>query len=65
MVAELPALPPLAIMAAEICFYGFGEEIGWRGYLLPNLLDTHRPLPALLRVGFIWAAWHLPLLLRN
>lgn len=32
---------------------------------LPNLLDTHRPLPALLRVGFIWAAWHLPLLLRN
>lgn len=64
-VAEYPNLPPLAILAAEILFYGFGEEIGWRGYLLPKLSQTHSPRLAVLYVGLIWAAWHLPLLLRN
>ncbi len=38
-----------------------GEELGWRGYLLPRLLPLGRT-PALLVTGLVWAAWHLPLI---
>ena len=38
-----------------------GEELGWRGYLLPRLLSVGRAR-ALLLVGLVWAAWHLPLI---
>lgn len=38
-----------------------GEEIGWRGFLLPRLLEITRPLMASLIVGFVWFVWHLPL----
>jgi uncharacterized protein len=41
-------------------FFSLGEEIGWRGYLLPKLLSLGRTR-ALLLVGLIWAAWHLVL----
>ncbi|MGV1008918.1 MAG: CPBP family intramembrane glutamic endopeptidase [Dermatophilaceae bacterium] len=40
----------------------FGEELGWRGFLLPTL----RPLgtwPALVLTGVIWGLWHAPLIL--
>lgn len=37
-----------------------GEEIGWRGFLLPRL-SARVGLPvASLLVGVVWAAWHLP-----
>ena len=39
-----------------------GEELGWRGYLLPSL----RPLgtwPALLISGAVWGFWHSPIIL--
>lgn len=42
--------------------FAFGEELGWRGWLLPAL----RPLgvwPALLLSGVIWGLWHSPLIL--
>ena len=38
-----------------------GEELGWRGYLLPQLLSIARS-PAMVLVGFVWAAWHMPLI---
>ena len=37
-----------------------GEEVGWRGWLLPRLLQRWPPLVASLLVGVIWAGWHLP-----
>lgn len=40
----------------------FGEELGWRGWLLPNL----RPLgtwPAMLVSTVIWGLWHAPIIL--
>lgn len=40
----------------------FGEEIGWRGFLLPRLLPLGQ-WPALLIMGVIWGLWHTPLLL--
>ncbi len=39
-----------------------GEEIGWRGWLLPKLLPLG-PVPAILISGVIWGAWHAPLVL--
>jgi uncharacterized protein len=39
-----------------------GEEIGWRGYLLPRLTGRGA-LRAMLVVGFLHGVWHLPLLL--
>lgn len=43
------------------------EEIGWRGYLLPNLLEQFRFIPATLVVGLVWGFWHsvLYLVLRH
>src|SRR5215203_3743846 len=40
----------------------FGEEIGWRGYLLPKLLSLGRRR-ALALGGVVWATWHMPLIL--
>jgi membrane protease YdiL (CAAX protease family) len=37
-----------------------GEELGWRGFALPDLLKRRSPLAAALILGAIWAAWHLP-----
>ena len=39
---------------------GFGEEWGWRGYLLPRLMPLGK-WRAYLLVGLIWGLWHAPL----
>lgn len=39
-----------------------GEEIGWRGWLLPKLL-RFGPVPAVLLSGLIWGLWHAPVIL--
>ncbi len=39
-----------------------GEEIGWRGWLLPKLMPLG-VVPALLISGVIWGLWHAPLVL--
>ncbi|MCI8353963.1 MAG: CPBP family intramembrane metalloprotease [Lachnospiraceae bacterium] len=40
----------------------FGEEWGWRGYLLPKLLGRFKVVPAVLLNGLIWGLWHAPLI---
>jgi len=40
-------------------FGPLGEELGWRGFMLPRLLDKHRPWASGLILGFIWSFWHL------
>ena len=39
-----------------------GEELGWRGWLLPKLLPLGI-VPAILVSGVIWGLWHAPLIL--
>lgn len=41
---------------------GFGEEFGWRGYLLPRLSIRFGARKGLLLHAFIWWVWHLPVL---
>lgn len=40
----------------------FGEEFGWRGYLLPRLFHKYSERKALLLHGLITWVWHLPYL---
>jgi hypothetical protein len=42
--------------------FGFGEEYGWRGYLLPKLLPLGK-VKAYGLLGAIWGLWHAPLIL--
>lgn len=42
--------------------FTFGEEYGWRGYLLPRLLPLGE-IRATVLVGLIWGPWHIPFLL--
>ena len=39
----------------------FGEEFGWRAYLLPKLMPLGLR-KAMLAVGVIWGLWHAPLI---
>ena len=38
-----------------------GEELGWRGFLLPKLLESHSPTKSSIVIGLIWCTWHIPL----
>jgi membrane protease YdiL (CAAX protease family) len=40
----------------------FGEEFGWRGYLLPKLIPLGGR-KAVLIIGLIWGVWHWPVIL--
>ncbi|GGG78256.1 hypothetical protein GCM10010918_38930 [Paenibacillus radicis (ex Gao et al. 2016)] len=39
----------------------FGEELGWRGYMLTRLFQARIPSP-MLTSGIIWGLWHLPVM---
>ncbi len=49
-------IDPLLISLA----YGFGEEPGWRGFVLPRLQAKHSAFTATLILAGIWAVWHAP-----
>ena len=36
-----------------------GEEVGWRGFLLPKLCENHSLFASSLMVGLLWGVWHL------
>jgi uncharacterized protein len=62
------ALPVLFLFLAAVgvagsCIPALGEELGWRGFLVPQLAKiTSYPRVALIS-GAIWALWHYPLIL--
>ncbi len=63
-IGALVGLQLLLIPLAPIIngLFTFGEEWGWRGYLLPALLPLGQ-WRALIATGAIWGLWHAPILL--
>ena len=72
---ELPAnMPPLKVLiigqTITAVLFGpilnfitcFGEEWGWRGYLLPKMAAKIPRIPMLLITGTIWGLWHAPII---
>src|SRR5262249_48654034 len=58
----LVIIATLPLQALLISPLNFGEEWGWRGYLLPRLLPLGQ-WTGLLMSGAMWGLWHAPLIL--
>jgi membrane protease YdiL (CAAX protease family) len=59
-----PGGPASYVLLAVVFFvFAIPEELGWRGYALPKLLQRRSPLVAALIVGVLWGSLHLALLL--
>jgi uncharacterized protein len=56
----LPALGlPLIVLLAV--FSGFGEETGWRGFVLVPLQHRFGPVAGTFVLALLWAVWHTPM----
>jgi len=60
--AETPLWQKVVILflVFTLGFDGLGEEIGWRGFALPKLLESRSALLSSLILGALWAIWHFP-----
>jgi membrane protease YdiL (CAAX protease family) len=58
---SLPVRGWLVLIAMNAIMGPLGEELGWRGYLLPRLVPALGTVGAAIALGAIWALWHLPL----
>lgn len=56
----LPLIHGLS-MVSVFLVGGGQEELGWRGFALPRLLEHVNAVTASLVIGAVWAVWHLPL----
>lgn len=56
-------MQPLAAIVSGtiVSFAAFGEEAGWRGYMMPKMVRLWGMKKAVLIGGIIWGMWHWPL----
>lgn len=55
------SLPEFILLGTFILVGGAMEELGWRGYALPKLLDNRSALFSALFIGLVWGVLHLSL----
>lgn len=60
---EFAFLSPVVYVLVDIIFFGLGEEVGWRGFVLPRLQTRYSAFRANLIITLFWAIWHWPLFL--
>ena len=53
----------LILGSVQSCLFALGEEIGWRGFLVPRLGSFSSFDRTSIVSGLIWAVWHYPLIL--
>lgn len=53
--------PGFALIAAGQIWVALGEELGWRGFALPRLLELADARRATLILAAIWGTWHAPM----
>jgi membrane protease YdiL (CAAX protease family) len=59
---QAPDVPGgITIVGLVLFVLVIGEEIGWRGFMLPILLGRMSPMLASGVTGVLWALWHAPL----
>jgi membrane protease YdiL (CAAX protease family) len=56
-VASSAILPTIGL---QVVTGALGEELGWRGYLLPHLGKRAGAMSAALVMSALWALWHVP-----
>lgn len=56
-------IQPLAMMISGVIgsFAAFGEEAGWRGYMMPKMIKLWGVKKAVIIGGILWGIWHWPL----
>ena len=54
---------PLFLLTTAVLGGPLFEEVGWRGFLVPEEQRRHTALTATVLVAMVWATWHLPLLI--
>lgn len=59
--AEHPQFSLIGFAAYNLLTFGYGEEVGWRGFALPRLQARHSALVATVLLTMGWAIWHIPL----
>jgi membrane protease YdiL (CAAX protease family) len=70
---QMARFPPVVFLLIQVllaipagytinAFFAFGEELGWRSYLLKALGNIHF-LHVSLITGTVWGLWHFPLIL--
>lgn len=54
---------PLMMMLSGVLgsFAAFGEEAGWRGYMMPKMIKLWGVKKAVIAGGILWGIWHWPL----
>jgi len=57
--SDLKTLPTIGTIVLGF-FLMFGEEYGWRGFLLKDLAETRGKVFGVVVVGIVWAFWHGP-----
>ena len=58
---EFPQFNLLTFFIYNIVFFGFGEEVGWRGFALPRFQEKFNALTSSIALSVFWAIWHWPL----
>jgi membrane protease YdiL (CAAX protease family) len=64
MIVLLQTIAALTVAPFFNSLFALGEELGWRGFLLPRLMRSGiGQWTALVTSGAVWGVWHAPIIL--